>query len=173
MESLAKEIAANPLLQAISIIVAIVTAIIFLYKNLRAISTFFSVWMQRGLRAALIRSIRPAVRRAKFSWFDVRLIILELTFLTIRATLRFAIVPMMYLILLVFIQIAQDFDDKVDKSIPTITEFVIIVLISGPISMAMTYFIFSPIYTIWYYLQICRRRIIRSLRRGADETGFG
>jgi len=167
MQDLARTIAENPFLQAVSIIVAIGTLFFFLAKTIPTTFRLIRDTLFYGLRVGLAKAARPAVKYARESFRDERLITLWTAHLTFRVLQAFVILIVMYVVIAIAIQIVALKEASAsaaeEKFLDSVLQFGLWDAVMIPISLLAALYFYYPIYILNTYLRFTRRKVLRSL----------
>lgn len=164
MEEWAKWIVDNPFLQALSIIVAIGTLIIFLISTVPTILTIIIDSFTIGVKKAYLKALRPTIMRSQESYDDSRLIALWISHLTLRFFAR----------LFIFFLVLNMISDLVSLNKPgvrivldrnDIVSSILVSTISLVMAVLTSVYIMNPFFALWNYLIFTRRKILRGLGR--------
>lgn len=164
MEEWAKWIASNPFLEALAIIVAVGTLIIFLSSTLPVAFQALKNAVRFGVRRAFYLSLKPALRMSERSYIDIRLITLDCFHLSLKAAYRVSFLPLLYLMTIFLFQMKSQFDST-PLELPTTPEAAILAAVSLVIAVLLTIFIFRPLIMLVFYIFITRRKVRRQIRQ--------
>lgn len=156
-------IAENRALQAISIIVAVGTLAIFVWKNLRSAFSFFSDVAKGGIRRAQRSVAKQAIARARRDGNSFILIQTRIFFLVVKFFNNVLIIfmPILSITLLMFLY------QRSPSKFPSINEIIIILPPSTILSATMTWYIYRPFLILWNYMRVVRRHEFARIRRAS------
>lgn len=172
MTEFSEIIANSKFLQAIAILVALGTLILFLYKNVPPALSFIVRWYKDG-RIRAFRSLhRPIVRKARFDIIDVRFLLISLFSRSLQVALRLFILIFIVIVtnflITTLLQLANDRQLETEKpSLVVLLSF----LLGIPLGVALAWYVLRPTYQFIFYLYWTRRFVKRDLLSSARARG--
>lgn len=164
-------VAQNSILQAIGIIVAVGTLVIFLYKNIPPFVIFALSVGRSGIGRAMRGLLRPAMRRARYDYVDIRLIVTSIVHYQFRIMSIFINAIAFAYLLIILIPDHNESTIFELRKIFTPDYLMIavpIIALSAPLSIFATWAIFSPVLQLTFYAFSVRRYVWKQVHLNSD-----